>query len=661
MGGPPLDGERLRPMAEAVRHRGPDDAGYVVEQGGRAVAFADPRFRDQARELAVWPDGGVPSARVFLGHRRLSIIDLSELGHQPMASPEGRYWLAYNGEIFNFRELREELVAKGHRFVGRSDTEVLLHAFAEWDLACVDRLNGMFAFAVWDLHEERVVLARDRYGVKPLYVHHDGERFLFGSEVKSILAYAGPASIDLLALNEYLSFQNVLTSRTLFDGVRMLPAGHTLEIDLSRSSVGEARSYWDFRFERDLEDHGDEEHQTQELYEHIESAIKRQTVSDVPLGVYLSGGLDSGAIASIASNTLGRIFTYTLGFDVSGATEREQRFDERRLAELVASRYETEHYECILHSGDIEASLDPLVHHLEDLRVGQCYPNYYAARLASKFGKVVLSGAGGDEIFGGYPWRYAAALSPSGPTYVDNYYRWWQRLVSNSDKLRLYRPEVIETLRGLGGAEGTPFVDHTRKVFESVFPGPVSPELAADQVRLSLYFECKTFLHGLLVVEDKLSMAHSLESRVPYLDNELVDFSLRIPIERKVPDLARLRRIDENEQRKDKLYERDWKRGKQVMRSAIARLLPDEIVRAPKQGFSAPDESWFRGRAANFVQDRLLDPGSPLADWLRRDYVEQVLKAHQSRQENRRLLIWSLLCLDSWLRQFASAESPVVR
>ena len=652
LGETPLAGAQLRPMADAIAHRGPDDAGYLADDGAALRSFADPHFRHNAPDLPVWPEDGIGSARVFLGHRRLSIIDLSPQAHQPMAASDGATWLVYNGEIYNFAELRSELAARGHTFTSRSDTEVLLRAFEEWDVACLERLNGMFAFAVWQPARRRLVLARDRYGIKPLYFRETADAFLFGSEVKAILAYTGSAGTDLLALNEYFSFQNVFSPRTLFEGVRMLPPGHWLEI--RGGSMGEPQRYWDFAFDASLEAHGaNEEAQDEELYHRIEQAVTRQTVADVPVGAYLSGGLDSGALTGIATRTLGRIHTFTLGFDVSGATEREQRFDERALAERVASRFESEHYECILHSGDIEAVLDDLVWHLEDLRVGQCYPNYYAARLASKFTKVVLSGTGGDEIFGGYPWRYAAALSADPDRYVDNYYRWWQRLVSNRDKLTLFNDDTIDALRSLAGPEGTPFVDHTRNAFERVFPERPRPRTPADQVRQSLYFECKTFLHGLLVVEDKLAMAHSLESRVPYLDNELVDFGCQIPIERKVPDLEHLRRLDENEQRKDRLYERDWTRGKQVMRDALTRLLPPEIISAPKQGFSAPDESWFRGKAALFVQERLLDPDSPSFAYLRRDFVEEVLKTHQERQENRRLLIWSLLCFDSWLRSFA--------
>ncbi len=652
LGDAPLDPAALRPMADAVAHRGPDDAGYAIDAGDRRVqAFADPRYRHMAPELPVWPEEGAPGARTFLGHRRLSIIDLSPGAHQPMASADGATWLAYNGEIYNFRELRAELEASGRRFASRSDTEVLLQAFAEWDLGCLERLNGMFAFAVWQPQRRRLVLARDRYGIKPLYVRRDGDVLAFGSEVKAILALAPHVEVDLLALNEYFSFQNVFTQRTLFDGVRMLPPGHWLEVENGR--VGEPQGYWDFCFDADVEDPGtSEEAQVEELYHTIEQAVGRQTVADVPIGAYLSGGLDSGVLTSIASRRLGRVHTYTLGFDVSAATEREQRFDERALAELVASRFETEHYECILHSGDVEAVLDDLVWHLEDLRVGQCYPNYYAARLASKFTKVVLSGAGGDEIFGGYPWRYAAALAPDAASFVDNYYRWWQRLVSNQDKRSLFNAATTEALMSLAGDEGTPFVDHTRTAFERVFPRTTHPKTPSDQVRKSLYFECKTFLHGLLVVEDKLSMAHSLESRVPFLDNDLVDFACRIPIERKVPDLHDLHRLDENQQRKDKLYERDWTRGKHILREAMARLLPPEIATAPKQGFSAPDESWFRGRAAGFVQERLLDPSSPLFQYLQPAFVEAVVKSHQQEKENKRLLIWSLLSLDSWLRAF---------
>jgi asparagine synthase (glutamine-hydrolysing) len=380
--------------------------------------------------------------------------------------------------------------------------------------------------------------------------------------------------------------------------------------------------------------------------------VDRQCVSDVPVGSYLSGGIDSGTITALAARRFGRIRTFTGGFDLSEAQGRELRFDERELAEKMASVFQTEHYECVLHSGDMAEVMDDLIWHLEDLRVGQCYPNYYLARLAGRFVKVVLSGTGGDELFGGYPWRYAAAVADTREDYVQNYYRYWKRLVRNRDKPRLFAPEVESRLRELEDDAAVPFCDHTISSFRRVLGEGVSAEDREDQVNYSLYFECKTFLHGLLVVEDKLSMAHSLESRVPLLDNELVDVACRVPVRLKLANLENLYRLDENLPRKKQRYERQYEGGKKILRDAMRRILPEEVAGARKQGFSAPDESWFRGSAEKYVRAQLLGDESRVSDYMSLEYVEDVLDQHSAGSANNRLLIWSLLSLQHWLARF---------
>lgn len=667
LNGAPLDWRRLKPMLDAVAHRGPDDAGYLVWHTGRTHsrtgsyghAFTDSRFSYLSPLLpAIDSTAGAEALDaghwdLFLGHRRLSIIDLSPRGHQPMADRAQRLWIAYNGEVYNFRELRGELTAKGYEFRSDSDTEVVLHAYAEWGPDCVRRFNGMFALAIWDVDRQRLFLARDRYGIKPLYYRLRDDLLAFGSEIKSILPLLdGAPRVDLLALNEYFSFQNVFSDRTLFADIRLLPPGSMLLVDLHGGTVRTER-YWDFDFSsvRDRREEELEEH----LVGLIENAVRRQCVSDVPLGSYLSGGMDSGTVAAVASRVLGRISTFTAGFDLSEAADHELTFDERELAERMASALQTEHYEVVLHSGDMEACIDWLVRHLEDLRIGQCYPNALVARLAGKFVKVVTSGAGGDELFGGYPWRYAAAIAQNGRGYIDNYYSYWKRLVADEDKARLFTPEILDGLHGLLGSGKTALGDHTRGVFRNVFAGPVETHDVTEQVAHSLYFECKTFLHGLLVVEDKLSMAQSLETRVPFLDNDLVDFACSIPVWHKLADLSHLKPIDENMPRKKNYYDHlQPGTGKTILRAAMERILPPQVTQARKQGFSAPDESWFRGRSADFVRERLLDRGQALHRFVDRGYIETALDDHWSGRNNKRLLIWSLLSFESWLRQFGT-------
>lgn len=670
--GRPLRTERLKGMVDVIAHRGPDDAGYLVWQTGAFDShghsygqdFTDCRYRGVSPLL---PEIDTAAGRqklddekwnLFLGHRRLSIIDLSPRGHQPMSDKTRNIWLAYNGEIYNFRELRAELQAREHRFVSKTDSEVIIHAYEEWGIECVGRLNGMFAFALYDNTKKALFLARDRYGIKPLYYRMGGDALVFGSEIKSILAYDGkPPAVDLLALNEYFSFQNVLSDRTLFAGIRMLPPGRWLRID-AQSGNAEHRQYWDFDFANEAR--ANEKEIEEKLYGLIKTAVERQCVSDVPIGSYLSGGMDSGSITSLAAGHLGRICTFTGGFDLSEATDHEMRFDEREQAERMASIFQTEHYECVMHAGDMAACMDKLIWHLEDLRVGQCYPNYYMSRLASKFVKVVLSGAGGDELFGGYPWRYAAAVGADHDGYIQNYYKYWKRLVPNAEKPLLFQPGVCEEMRKLDDCGGVPFKDHTLSVFRRVFGHDVNAGSVAEQVNWSLYFECKTFLHGLLVVEDKLSMAHSLETRVPLLDNDLVDFACTVPVRYKISGLEDIHMIDENMPRKQDYYRDRFHSGKNILRRAMERIMPREITESRKQGFSAPDETWFRGRAGEYVRDVLLSRDAKSHRYISPDFIKKTLDEHCGKKTNKRLLVWSLLCFERWLdRLDRCTDNPV--
>jgi len=656
-------------MVDRIAHRGPDDAGYLISKVERAgglarpfgVALTDRRF---AADHSGLPVIDTPSGRrilagapwnLFLGHRRLSIIDLTAAAHQPMSDATESLWLVYNGEIYNFRELRRELEALGHEFTTRGDTEVVLHAYEEWGIGCVERFNGMFAFALWDNRSGLLHLARDRYGVKPLYYLKNPGTLLFGSEIKAILAYLNdPPAVDLLALNEYFSFQNTFSDRTLFEGVRLLPPAHVMTIALNNGAAT-TRQYWDFKFTGDL--NLPEKAIEEQLVELIRQAVTRQTVSDVPVGCYLSGGMDSATIASITARHLGRICTFTAGFDLSGVAEHEMSFDERGPAGRMAGALRSEHYECVIHAGDIQAVMDRLIWHLEDLRVGQSYPNFCVARLAGRFVKVVLAGTGGDELFGGYPWRYAAAIGPTREEYIRRSYQYWQRLVRDRDKPNLFHPDVLHRLDGMRDGEDTPFRNHTLATFKRVFPRDATGDGIAEQIANSLYFECKTFLHGLLLVEDKLSMAHSLETRVPFLDNDLVDFACRIPIGLKIAGLDRLGRMNDNLLWKNEEYRRGMHTGKNILRHAMARLLPPPVTEARKQGFSAPDESWFRGRAEGYLRRTLLDPAARCHEYLNRTFIERTLDEHAAGHRNRRLLIWSLLSFEKWLAQFQT--SPV--
>jgi asparagine synthase (glutamine-hydrolysing) len=617
--GRPVSVNVLKRMTDAVRHRGPDGEGF-------------------------WT-----GSFVGLGHRRLSIIDLSPLGHQPMQTGDGQVVLVFNGEIYNYQELRVELESRGHAFRSQTDTEVLLNAYREWGAGCVPKLNGMFAFAVWDAARHRLFIARDRYGVKPLYYRYRNGVLAFGSEIKSILRHPDVSvGVDLCALNEYFSFQNVFTDRTLFDGVKLLPPAHTLSLTLGDSASLRVERYWDYDF---CEDEGpSEEEYVEELGRLFDQAVNRQLVGDVEVGSYLSGGMDSGAVTSIAAQNFPNLKTFTGGFDLSSASGLELGFDERRKAEFLSARYKTEHYEVVLKAGDMERVMPQLVWHLEDLRVGQSYPNYYVSRLASRFVKVVLSGAGGDELFAGYPWRYYRAVVNDGlDAYADKYYRYWQRLIPDDAKPAFFTPEV----------NAAAAAHSTRDVFRAVIDAHQwtggSP---AEYVNRSLYFEIKTFLHGLLVVEDKLSMAHSVETRVPFLDNDLVDFALRVPVRYKLRNLAEVARLNENEPGpKTERYFNETGDGKLLLRKALARHVPRDYADGAKQGFSAPDASWFKGESIDYIRTLLGSRRARIYDYIQPETAQLFLGEHFTGQKNHRLLIWSLLCFEWWCRTFLDGDS----
>lgn len=502
-----VDQRILKRMTDAIAHRGPDGEGWYLDKG------------------------------VGLGHRRLAIIDLSSAGKQPMATPDGRFALTYNGEIYNFKEIRVELEQLGHKFRSNTDSEVVLYAWAEWGQECVFKFNGMFAFAIWDSAQDDLFLVRDRFGIKPLYYAHNGSSIVFGSEQRAIREHpAISATLDKRALLEYFTFQNIFTDRTLVEDIKILPTGTVLSVNAQTQKISK-NQYWDYHF-REPKGSIDSREYKEELDRLLRQAVRRQLLSDVEVGAYLSGGMDSGTITALASTEVPYIKTFTCGFDLSSATGVELGYDERVKAEAMSALFKTEHYEMVLKSGDMERCLDTVVQAIEEPRVGQSYPNYYVARLASKFVKVVLSGAGGDELFGGYPWRYyIGSDSKNFEEYVDSYYAYWHRLVNNTQLKQLFAPIWNE----VGDV-------WTRDIFRDVFINHANElETPQDYVNHSLYFEAKTFLHGLFVVEDKLSMANGLETRVPFMDNDLVDFAMTCPVDLKVKNLFNRPRLDENQ------------------------------------------------------------------------------------------------------------------
>ena len=600
-------------MVDAVAHRGPDGSG-------------------------MWTRGDAG-----LGHTRLAIIDPSPDSSQPMTTPDNRFILSFNGALLNFRELRSELMASGRVFQSSGDTEVVLQSLATWGKGAIERFNGMFALALWDTRERSLLLARDRYGIKPLYYQLDSQQLAFASEWKAIARLGGGGvSLDRAALSEYMTFQNILSDRTFARGIRILPAGHYAELRLTGSHTEFALAkYWDFDF-REPDGQVDAREYEEELARLFEQAVRRSLVSDQEVGSYLSGGMDSASIASVAAKEIPMLKTFTCGFDLTSASGLELSFDERSRAEALSAHLGTEHYEAVLKAGDMERSLAALAWHLEDPRVGQSYPNLFAAKLASRFVKVVLSGAGGDELFGGYPWRYRVpAAGTSMDEFVRKYFAGWQRLLD---------PPTLNRLLGLSetSQEGSlPF-----DAFEQVLGAPeTEPTSQADFANLSLYFECKTFLHGLLIVEDKLSMAHGLEARLPFLDNDLVDFAMTCPASLKIRNLGSHVPLDENMAgKKSEIYFQRTSDGKAILRNAMVGHVPSDAILRPKQGFSAPDASWFRGDSIEFVRRQLLGDGALIHEIFDRATVTELVEDHLSGNQNRRLLLWAFLSVEQWLK-----------
>ncbi len=615
MNGEPVPHRQIKAMTDAMEHRGPDDEGHFID------------------------------VNIALGHRRLAIIDLTPAAHQPMSNEDASVVVVYNGEIYNFLKLKAELQAKGHRFHSGSDTEVLLHGYEEEGIEFVERLNGMFAFALWDARKRTLFLVRDRYGVKPLYWALRGKTLIFASEIKAILTHPlVGVEVNPDALNEYFTFQNLFRYHTLFKGINLLQAASIRWIS-EREPRLEKRVWWDYDFT-----HRDEsmtfEEAAEETRRLFKQAVTRQLISDVSVGSYLSGGMDSGSITAIASREIPRLATFTCGFDMSSVTGREANFDERREAELIACHFKTEHYQQVVNASDLSWALPRVVWHLEDIRLGMSYPNYYVARLASKFVKVCLYGAGGDELYGGYPWRYYRVFKALGrDDYFRQYYAFWQRLVPDKYKPRLFRAGVWKRIKEAGQE---PFRTFSR-VF--TFNDNLRYDSPEEQIANALYFEIKTFLAGLFIVADKLSMASSLEERVPFMDNDLVDFAQKVPIRHKLANLEQMKRLDENETRKLRRY-REFDDGKNVLRQAMTGFLPDQIIHRKKQGFSSPDESWYRGENLRYVQETLLDKKAAFRDFLDPIYVKRIVNEHAEGRANHRLLIWSFLCFEWWCRIF---------
>jgi|TARA_B100002003_G_scaffold251587_1_gene296062 asparagine synthase (glutamine-hydrolysing) len=590
--GGPVDPYAVKKMCKLIKHRGPDDHG-------------------------VWSGDSV-----VLGHQRLSIIDISDRGHNPMPNEDETVWIVFNGEIYNYKELRKDLLMRGHRFRSEADTEVIIHLYEEYGHDCIEMLNGMFAFAIYDkcptLNPKRstLLLARDRFGVKPLYYIFLNKTLAFASEVKAFLALSEfKVRADFFALAEHFTFQNTFGSRCFFKDVKLLQAGHYMEFN--DGHVGN-KKYWDLYLQP--RNNLSLKQWTEGLRGYFESSVARQIMSDVPLGTYLSGGMDTGAISTIATRFIPGMHTFTCGFDLPDqASEQEKYFDEREESRRLANYLCTEHHELELGADAMLPAAPFVVWHLDEPRIGISYQIYYTAKMISRYVKVVLSGVGGDELFAGYPWRYEPIVNIPDKDFYDAYYSLCIRFYNDEWKKGFFTDEVNQELSDFST------FDSFRNVFNDAND--------LDSLHKALYFDFKTFLNALLLVEDKLTMAYSVEARVPFLDNELVDYIARMPSDIKL----------------------SGGEGKVVLKEALRGLLPNETISRRKQGFTPPDQTWYSG-SLNSIRDFILGSRALDRGYFQPKALEKIMDDHLQNRQNNRFLIWSLICFEWWNRLFVDLE-----
>jgi asparagine synthase (glutamine-hydrolysing) len=621
-----IDRRVLSRMNESQYHRGPDEGGLHLEPG------------------------------VGLGHRRLSIIDLST-GQQPLYNEDQSVCVVFNGEIYNYQQLIPELQALGHVFHTRSDTEVIVHAWEAWGEDCVQRFRGMFAFALWDRNRETLFLARDRLAVKPLYyaLLPDG-CFLFGSELKSLLAHGGLArDIDPLAVEEYFALGYVAEPRTIFRQARKLPPAHMLSVRRGQL-LAEPRAYWDVRFS--LDQPVDFEEACRQLNDKLRESIRLRMISEVPLGAFLSGGVDSSAVVALMAGLSAEpVNTCSIDFD-------DPAFNEAAFAQQVADRYRTNHH-CELVASDDFDLIDTLARlYDEPFADSSAIPTYRVCQLARKHVTVALSGDGGDETFGGYR-RYRMHLM--------------------EERLRSALPQSVRRpLFGVLGriypkADWAPRMFRAKTTFEglartsveayfhsvSILRGPMRSQLFSDRFRSELsgysaeevfrahakrantddplaliqYLDLKTYLVGDINTKvDRASMAHSLEVREPLMDHELVEWMAKLPASLKVRG----------------------QEGKYLLKKAMEGSLPQDILYRPKMGFAVPLARWFRGPLRERVRQAVLGRRLAETDWFNTDYLTHLVDAHQSGASDNSAPLWTILMFEAFLRNVLDAPAEKI-
>ena len=615
----------IEAMRDVITHRGPDDEGLFIDHN------------------------------VGLGHRRLSIVDVSR-GHQPMTNEDATLHITYNGEIYNHADYRESLEAKGHVYNTHCDTETILHLYEEHGTACVDYLRGMFAFAIWDQRKQELFIARDRLGVKPLYyVHTDDGSLYFGSEIKTLLeAGAVKPELNYAVLSDYLANHAPSGEETLFRGVKRLLPGHLLTWCDGEVSI---RCYWDVDFSKDSEVRDDKTYidQWSELFR---ESVRLRLMADVPLGMFLSGGIDSSAIAAVMSGMVSApVKTFSVAF-------KEREANELEYARLVAEAYKTNHHEIIVSPEQFFAALPQLVwHEDEPLAHPSSVALYFVSKLASEHVKVVLTGEGSDEMLAGYGryrrtmWNLALGrkYNKVTPSIARDTIR---KQIEHTLPGGRLRQKLMRTFLVLSPELESIYFDNF-----AVFPAPMQQRMFTRETSalirdidpyvelrrllertkdLSLldgllYADIKTYLHELLMKQDQMSMATSIESRVPFLDHKLVEFTARMP------DTMKLR----------------GGTTKFVLRESMKGLLPEKILTRSKMGFPVPIGSWFRGQFKSVVDEYVLGERTLSRGIFAPEFVRNIVSLHQAGEDHSERL-WSLVNFEMWLRRFFDREDPQI-
>ena len=620
----PVDQATLAAMNRKIVHRGPDDDGFYL------------------------------SGHVGLAMRRLSIVDL-QTGQQPVTNEDKTVWLVYNGEIYNHDELRARLIGRNHHFRSRSDTETIVHLYEEYGGDCVKHLRGMFAFALWDASRQLLLMARDRLGIKPLYYCLTRDHFLFGSEIKAILEHpAVRPAFNRAALPEYLAFGYLAGPQTLFQGIQKLPPGHTLEINAAGKVT--VREYWDLVVPSEVA-HQSKKKCADTYRDMLQGAVETHLMADVPVGMFLSGGLDSSAIAALMTKIRREpIETFAVGYE-------EEAFSELRYARTVSRHIGSNHHEVRLNFQQFFDVLPKLIWHEDEPLVWPSSVSlFFVARLAREHVKVVLTGEGSDETLAGYTryawtlWntRFDRAYRRLTPTAARDFIR--AKIADSPWATAGLRRKLQHSFFGRNGASWESFYFDN---FYSAFSKSLQEELLSDADGLErgsayrdslafwekssggtalqrlLYTDIKTYLVELLMKQDNISMAASIESRVPFLDHRLVEYAMAIPSRFNVRGLS----------------------GKWVLKAAVEDLLPAEIVYRKKMGFPTPWSGWLEGIHLADVERLLTDPRSLSRDLFRPDCVKRLFTAHRERSHDHSERIWRLLNLELWHRIFIDGEA----